>query len=774
MMQNRKNMKRAGAAVLSASLCMSMGMGILPAQAHAAGKKSTYVKITAPKKVNSGKTGTYTITQVKGKKKTIRFRAVAKYKGRKAKVYYKSSNTKILKINKTSGKAVTGGTRSGKAVVTAYLAKQKKVKARIKVQVKTKTPAKKPSKGNQPADKPSAGNKPAGSSDTVKKPKSHEVIDYSDGYFNYQKSIKAQKNALSLVPKAAAIEVQAADEKGVTGVEIIGSADQSNQTDYYLNAYVAGNVLKLTPDEGKKISRVESIKGEKTTEEKTADVTEAVKKGSFVPDTLDAGKPADQILKVTMEDGAVYRIHTMPETMPELSVVKQAVAEKNAGVYTFAVDHYLLRVNTKGELIYYRNLLCAGEHQVENFAPQQQGKNFSYFAELNTKFRNANGGFSSGMYVVMDENYREIDQVTLHANAERNHTHGEGYLDQHEFVMLGKGHYLTLSYTKMLVNNLPDTVKGLEGTKKAYVWAGIIQEVRDGKVVRELNTTDYPLLYESAVEKMDYAGSTAEGTEVAVGQDTISSYADGWQDYVHVNSVDYTLHPDGSIDKLLVSMRDQSAVYQFDAKSGKIDWILGGKASTLKGYDAYTRTRADDNGKTFQALTFGQHYARYSNKKADGRISGNPVISVFDNETGTAPFLAVKSEIPTLTRVFRAEIQEKTKTVQISDVINGTDLNKKTEKYHIASHCGSVDYFNANSVVIGWGLHGVIDTIGAYVPEGTISDVNYKDLRQGSRPIFTEYDKANDQVTFELAARRSSKVKLSEAMFSYRTYKTAK
>ena len=221
-------------------------------------------------------------------------------------------------------------------------------------------------------------------------------------------------------------------------------------------------------------------------------------------------------------------------------------------------------------------------------------------------------------------------------------------------------------------------------------------------------------------------------------------------------------------------MRDQSAVYQFDAKSGKIDWILGGKTSTLNGYDAYTRTRTDDNGKSFQALTFGQHYARYSNKKADGSISGNPVISVFDNETGTAPFLAVKSEIPTLTRVFRAEIQEKTKTVQISDVINGTDLNKKTDKYHIASHCGSVDYFNANSVVIGWGLHGVIDTIGAYVPEGTISDVNYKDLRQGSRPIFTEYDKANDQVTFELAARRSSKVKLSEAMFSYRTYKTAK
>ena len=60
-------------------------------------------------------------------------------------------------------------------------------------------------------------------------------------------------------------------------------------------------------------------------------------------------------------------------------------------------------------------------------------------------------------------------------------------------------------------------------------------------MVNEVNTADYPLLYESAVEKIDYASSTLDGIEVAVGENTVFSLADGIMDYVHVNSVDYTL-----------------------------------------------------------------------------------------------------------------------------------------------------------------------------------------------------------------------------------------
>ena len=279
------------------------------------------------------------------------------------------------------------------------------------------------------------------------------------------------------------------------------------------------------------------------------------------------------------------------------------------------------------------------------------------------------------------------------------------------------------------------------------------------------------MLYESAVEKIDYANSTDQGTTVTINNNQIPSLADGWMDYVHTNSLDYTLDKEGNVDKLLVSMRDQSAVYQFDFASGAMEWILGGKASTLTGYDNYASERKDDNGNAFNALTFGQHYARYTNRNADGTIDGNPEISVFDNHTGSAPFITAV-EIPTLTRTFKAVIDEKAKTATISDVVNGTDLNQKTDKYHIASHCGSVDYFNEDSVVIGWGLHAVIDNIGKMAPEGTIGDKGYNDLRIGSRPIFTEYDQKNDTVTFELSADRNPLCQSHEAFFSYRTYKT--
>ena len=412
---------------------------------------------------------------------------------------------------------------------------------------------------------------------------------------------------------------------------------------------------------------------------------------------------------------------------------------------------------------------------VENFTMQEtaEGDYISYFAELRPEYRNANGGYSSGMYVVMDDKYVELERVTLQANTDENHTHGEGYLDQHEFVIMGNRHYIVLSYTPELVSNLPEGVEGLDGGNTAWVWPGIFQEVKDGEIIAEINTADYPMLYESAVEKLDYANSTDQGVVVTVGQNEVPSWADGLMDYVHVNSLDYTLNPEGNVDKLLVSMRDQCAVYQFDMASGEIEWILGGKASTLTGYDEFTTTRTDEAGNEFQALSYGQHYARYTNKTAEGTIEGPIEISVFDNQTGMGPFIRAVP-VPTLTRTFKATIDAEAGTAEVFDVIEGTHMDELSDKYHNASHCGSVDYFNENSVLIGWGLHGVIDNIGSFAPEGTISDIGFDDLRIGSIPVFTEYDKANDMIVFELTGYRNPLVQSHEGFFSYRTYKTSK
>ena len=567
-----------------------------------------------------------------------------------------------------------------------------------------------------------------------------------------------------IIPQAAAIELTAADSNGASGVELVASLDAANTTDYYLNAYVGGNAINFA---GGIAAAESSITGA---------LPVAGGAVSYIPAAIDADALVDEVITFTMASGATYKVHTVPEEFPDLTITGSGVSADDAGVYTFSLDKFFTRVSTDKQLLYYRNINCIGhEYQAEGFAPQPFGDKqyYSAFIELHPDFKNAQGGYSSGFYLLMDENYKDIDQITLLPNEEENHKHGEGYLDQHEFVVMGENHYMLLSYTPLLIENLPDSLKGIDGGKTAYVWAGIIQEVKDGKVVAEINTADYPILYESAVEKIDYAGSTDQGVNVVVGQNEVFSLADGIQDYVHVNSVDYTLDPDGTADKILVSMRDQSAVFQFDIDTGAMEWILGGKASTLGGFDEYTKTRTDDNGAAFQALTFGQHFARYTNKAEDGTISGNAEISVFDNQTGVAPFLTVMDPA-TLTRVFKATIDAEAGTATISDVIDGTHLNELTGKYHIASHCGSVQYNSDTSVMIGWGLHGVVDNFGAMVPEGTMKDAGFEDLRQGSRPIFTDYDLSADTVTFELSGTRNPNEENPEAFFSYRTYKTAK
>ena len=421
----------------------------------------------------------------------------------------------------------------------------------------------------------------------------------------------------------------------------------------------------------------------------------------------------------------------------------------------------------------------------ENFAAQDAidgSRYYTAFIELEPTYRNAMGGYSSGYYLVMDENYTDIDEATLAANDDEKHYHGQGYLDQHEFVVLGKDHYINLSYTPVLADNLPETVKGLDGGNTAYVWVGIIQEVKDGKVIKEINTGDYPLLYDSAVESINYSESTLDGAPTSIGQQTVQkNFAAGVKDYVHVNSVDYTLDANGNTDKILVSMRDQSAVYQFDFNTGAIDWILGGKASTLKGYEGYTSTRTDDNGVAFQALTFGQHFARYTNKDENGMITGNTQISLFDNHTGIGPFLTSPTypgAPTTQTRTLQVSINEKKGTAKVYNAIKGTDLTDKNGKYHIASHCGSVQYDSDTSVTIGWGLHGVIDNIPAFVPDQARKnlDANYPDiaLKQGCRPVFTDYNMAAGTISFELTPVRNQMNSDSpDALFSYRTYKNA-
>ena len=214
-------------------------------------------------------------------------------------------------------------------------------------------------------------------------------IDYANIFFDYTDQIASEMAAVAMVPQAAAIELTAADANGATGVMIIPSIDAANTTDYYMNAYVAGNTINFA---GGIASAESSVNGA---------LPVAGGALAYVPAAIDGKTLADEVITFTMASGAVYKVHMIPETFPAFEIIGDGVAADNAGVYSFALDKFFVRVNTAGELIYYRNMNHIGELQVENFAPQPFGENqyYSAFVELHKDFRNAQGGFSSFCYL---------------------------------------------------------------------------------------------------------------------------------------------------------------------------------------------------------------------------------------------------------------------------------------------------------------------------------------------------------------------------------------
>ncbi len=582
-------------------------------------------------------------------------------------------------------------------------------------------------------------------------------IEYKNYYFDFSDYIKEELAQMKTVPDAADIKITVSDQLGATGVVIVEEIG-AEEPDYFLNAFVAGDVLTFTAAEGSKIASATS-----TNEESDIALAADGASVTFTPAVIKIGvngEISDEIITVVMDDGTQYNVHMTSNLLPIFYMTGAGVAEDDKGVYTFENMGKLIRINSDRELIYYRDVTCLAPWGSFNFeADEGSGELYlAYDVPINEALNGM--GYNSAVYVVMDENYREIDVVGMLPNDDPNHTHGEGYIDQHEFRILGPKHYLTLSYTPLLVDNLPEGVEGMDGTSQAYVWTCIFQEIWDGKVIAEINTADYPELYATSVEGCDFVKGTGEWGKPR-----------SWCDYIHANSLDYILAEDGTVEKMVVSMRNQSALYQFDMKSGKIDWILGGTASTLTGYEEYTIPRETIKGKKFDAIMLGQHYARYKKFNDDGTFE----LTVFDNFTGpTVPFMY---ETGTFTRTFKFLIDPANNTAKVLNCITAREMDYITGKDHTADHCASVDYWSETSVLSGWGLHMPVDR---GMPEA--AEYGWK---QGDHCIFTDYNPVQGTVSLELNLMPSeghfkkveSGVNIgvwTTITGSYRTYKTSK
>ena len=526
--------------------------------------------------------------------------------------------------------------------------------------------------------------------------------------FDYTATIEAAnfKSLNFTVPNVSDVALKAESASGVTGVVLTKPSNIANTGDLYLNAYSAGDELTIS---GTGIAAAVSVYNGAE-----AQITVTNGKFSFVPRVLATADTKDEIIRVTMMDGKVYNIHTVHEKLPLFEITANNNPDK--GIYTAAIDGFLIRLNTEGTIVYYRYMGHIGRNLIANFEPHdiKEDRYYTYFCETNVDLRDPTSGYNSGMFVVMDSNYTEMNYITLLPT----NRHGEGYLDQHEFLLFSPTHWMSLSYSIERVNNIPSSVAA---SPEAYVQAGIIQEVKDDNVIMEIDSVDYPEFYALAMTQNEYQKSSP---------DIPASICD----YVHPNSMNID-QQDGNI---IVSMRNLSTIIKFDRKTGKVIWKLGGHDNEFSGFDSLKNVEG--------FLFLYQHDAKYVDKSVSGNES---TISIFDNETNFNE---------NFTRTLMLKLDEKTKSGEVVNIINGNDYDTMTGRYHWATHCGNVEYQSAKRAIIGWGLH-------------TAFDLSAETL--GTKAFLSEINPQNGDLLYEITSMRNPNNAVSKSTFmSYRVYKT--
>lgn len=167
--------------------------------------------------------------------------------------------------------------------------------------------------------------------------------------------------------------------------------------------------------------------------------------------------------------------------------------------------------------------------------------------------------------IILNENYEAIDRVDylLTDNGYiENHS-----IENHEYQMYALGHYIVTSYSAMEVDNIPEELT-LDGSTTGKVAAAVFQEIIEGELVFEFNSTNYPELYEYSADRNIFG-------------------EEEHQDYIHMNSVII----DPSDNNYILSLRSLDSIVKIDSQTSEIVWVLGGKGDMFGISDKYQFSR---------------------------------------------------------------------------------------------------------------------------------------------------------------------------------------
>lgn len=245
-------------------------------------------------------------------------------------------------------------------------------------------------------------------------------------------------------------------------------------------------------------------------------------------------------------------------------------------------------------------------------------------------------GYAPGERVILDEDFNEVKRISMEASDVTQKGQGA---DGHDFLMIDPDHYILSCYVKENVKNVPGYP---DGTNVIYSY---LQEVKDGEVIWDWKSIDYPELYdlimtEATATANDFANEQVEAPDI-----------------VHFNAM--RLDDEGN---LICSFRHLDTILCLDRtkQQDQIKWKLSGKG--------------DEFGLTELQKTSGQHYVT---------VDGNEIM-VFDNNNRDQ-----QTEI----RTYVLDLENKK-----AELVTAMSFNNK-----FSQACGSVQKVNGSLYVIGWG-----------------------------------------------------------------------
>jgi len=341
-------------------------------------------------------------------------------------------------------------------------------------------------------------------------------------------------------------------------------------------------------------------------------------------------------------------INTIPPSFNNMQIISE---EPEAGYYYFNLDGYVYKMSTEGKLVYWR---------VAGGADASLGGNDFKRTEVDGKvFYSFLWGGDSLEYpylsgvkygrmqaLVLDENYQYYDYIQYMLPSEKI---GENCrLANVQFDVLGEHHYLLTSYIGKNVDNIPASVP--HSGQGVRVTAAVVQEIMDGQIVFEWDSTDHPELY-ALDPDADYYNKS-----------------DYWTDYVHLNSVAI----DPADNNFVFSLSNADTVIKVDRNNGKILWKLGGAADE-----------------------FGLSDEQKFSHQNDVRITADGALTLFNNG---APDETADENGDTIfgqSSVMKFKINESAKTL--------VSFEEYTCENAYSADMGSAQELSAGKYVIGWG-----------------------------------------------------------------------